>query len=184
MKTKILAIAGSLRSASLSRALVREAIELAPEGVTILTYELADIPLYNGDVDVDGGPEAVRRFKEAIGSADGLLIATPEYNYGIPGVLKNAIDWASRPGFKSVLARKPVAVMGVANGTAGAARALGQLKQVLLATLSLLYPAPELTLGSASSKFAEGRLTDDKDRQKLARLLGEFSSFIDQTRPR
>ena len=122
----ILAIPGSLRARSLNRAALRAAQTLTPPGVTLELVELADIPLYNGDIDNDGGPAPVRAFKQRITAADGLLIATPEYNYSIPGVLKNAIDWASRPAYKSPLAGKPVAMFGAAGGFVGGARALSQ----------------------------------------------------------
>src|SRR5262245_32672038 len=98
MAIEILGIPGSLRAASFNRALLRAAIELAPASMTITIFEgVGDIPLYNADVEANGDPEPVRAFKSAIDKASGLLIATPEYNYGVPGVLKNAIDWASRP---------------------------------------------------------------------------------------
>src|SRR5262245_65356032 len=99
----VLAFAGSLRRGSYNRALVRAAQEVAPPGMAIEIFEIAGIPLYNGDVEAAGDPEPVARFKQAIRAADGLLIATPEYNHGVPGVTKNAIDWASRPPRQSPL---------------------------------------------------------------------------------
>ena len=104
-----LGIAGSLRAASYNRGLIRAAIEAAPTGTRVIFYDLSDIPMFNSDVEAGGDPAAVAAFKRAIGAADALLIATPEYNHCVPGVLKNAIDWASRPPRSSVLTGKPVA---------------------------------------------------------------------------
>lgn len=177
--TKLLGIAGSLRERSVNKALLRAAAELCPEGVELTVYDLAPIPLYNGDLDVDGGPEPVRRFKAAIEAADGLLLATPEYNFGPSGVLKNAIDWASRPAFRSPLANKPVAIIGASPGAVGTARAQGQLKQIMLGTASLLYPTAEFLCGQAGSRFDdELRLTDEGTRERLVALLSGFSSWI------
>jgi chromate reductase len=108
----ILGIAGSLRRASFNRGLIRAAVGLAPAGLAVTVYDLGAIPMYNGDVEALGDPEPVTAFKRAIAGADALLIATPEYNHCVPGMLKNAIDWASRPARASVLTGKPVAIMG------------------------------------------------------------------------
>src|SRR2546423_4408600 len=138
---RVLGFAGSLRRASYNRALIAAAHQLAPPAITIDTFELDDIPLYNGDLDVDGvRPFEVDRFKQAIAAADALLVATPEYNYSVSGVLQNALDWASRPAMKSVLAGKPVAIMGASPGAIGTARAQQQLKLVLMGTMSLVMP--------------------------------------------
>lgn len=126
---RALGIPGSLRSGSYNRALLRAARELAPEGMGIDTFELHDVPPYNGDVEAEGDPRPVVALKQAIREADALLIATPEYNRGLPGVLKNAIDWASRPPLASPLARKPAAVMGASTGMGGTARAQEQLRR-------------------------------------------------------
>src|SRR5688572_23791882 len=119
-------IAGSLRKASLNRALLRSAQELAPANMEIRIFDrVGELPLYNEDVDKAGDPEPVAALKRAIADADALLIATPEYNQGVPGVLKNAIDWASRPPRGSVLAGKPTAIFGASPGVTGTARAQG-----------------------------------------------------------
>src|SRR4051794_12733755 len=115
-KLHLLAFAGSLRRRSFNRGLIRAAVEVVPAGIEIETFDLAPIPLYNGDVEEQGLPQPVADFKDKIRAADALLIATPEYNYSIPGVLKNAIDWASRPPTPSPLQRKPVALMGASAG--------------------------------------------------------------------
>ena len=176
---KILAIPGSLRARSLNRAALLTAQALAPAKVSIELASLADIPLYNGDLDVDGGPAPVRAFKRAIVEADGLLIATPEYNYGVPGVLKNAIDWASRPAYPSPLAGKPVAMIGVAAGGVGGARALAHLKLVMLGVLSEVFPYPETLIGAAHKKFDdELRLTDEPTRAHLERLVAAYGDWL------
>ena len=175
----LLGFAGSLREGSLNRAALLAAVDLAPEGTTIETLGLETIPLYNGDLDVDGGPEPVRTFKERIAQADGLLIVTPEYNYSIPGVLKNALDWASRPAYKSVLAHKPVAFFGASMSPLGTARAQSQLKHVLLGTLSEVFPYPEVLVGAAHKKFDEsGKLTDAATGEHIAKLLGAYSDWL------
>jgi chromate reductase len=139
-------------------------------------FGLHDIPMYNADIDTDGTrPHEVERLKQSIAGVDALLFATPEYNHGVPGVLKNAIDWASRPGGKSVLIGKPVAMMGAATGPVGTARAQQQLKLILLSTLSLVMPHPGVLVNLAADKFdAEGALTHEPTRQFLAKFLGEF----------
>ena len=130
----VLGFAGSLRKGSFNRMLLRAAVELAPPAMTIETIELDSIPLYNGDVEAQGDPEPVAEWKDAIRRADAILVVTPEYNYGIPGVLKNAIDWASRPPGKSVLNGKPAAIMGASPGGFGSVRAQLQLRQVFVFT--------------------------------------------------
>jgi chromate reductase, NAD(P)H dehydrogenase (quinone) len=127
----VIAFAGSLRRNSLNRALVRAARELAPEGLTIESLEIGGLPFYNGDVEAAGDPPAVTAFKDALRAADGVLIATPEYNDGIPGVLGTALDWGSRLPGRAPLSGKPVAVMGASPSQIGTARAQLHLRQVL-----------------------------------------------------
>jgi len=165
--TQLIGISGSLRNNSLNTALLASASELAPEGTTLRVASLASIPLYNGDLDIDGGPEPIRALKEQIGAADGLVLATPEYNYGIPGVLKNAIDWASRPAFRSVLA-----------GAVGTARAQAQLRQVLAGTLSEVFPHPDFLLANAHEKIQQGALVDEGSRVLLREMLERYVSWI------
>ena len=139
----VLGFAGSLRKGSFNRMLLRSAVELAPPGMTIDTFELDLIPLYNGDVEAQGNPEPVAEWKEAIHRADAILVVTPEYNYGVPGVLKNAIDWASRPPGKSVLNGKPAALMGASTGAFGSVRAQLQLRQAFVFTQTHAVLAPD-----------------------------------------
>ncbi len=120
---RILAIAGSLRQGSFNQGLLRAAQEVAPEWVEVQFFDIGQLPFFNEDVEASGDPEPVRRFKDAIATSNAVLIATPEYNGAVPGVLANAIDWASRPTGRSVLRNKPVALMGAVLGQSGSARA-------------------------------------------------------------
>jgi chromate reductase, NAD(P)H dehydrogenase (quinone) len=166
---RILGIAGSLRRASYNRGLIRAAMEGAPAGTVIDAFELAPIPLYNQDVEDVGEPDAVVAFKAAIAAADALLVATPEYNHGIPGVLKNAIDWASRPRVTSPLRDKSVAVMGASPGRGSTARAQAQLRDGFVFTGACVMPLPELLVGGAASHFDDdGNVTDPELRSRIA----------------
>jgi len=178
---RILAISGSLRAASRNTALLRAAAGLVPDGVELALNDISEIPLYNDDAPPS---EAVAALDAAIRDADGVLIATPEYNYGIPGVLKNAIDQASRPAYRSAFAHKPVAIVGAAGSTVGTARAQAHLKTVMLGMLAEVFPYPEFLLTRAHQRFdAEGRLTDEKTREILAALLEGFAEFIRRRAP-
>jgi chromate reductase len=165
---RVLGIAGSLRRASYNRGLIRAATEVAPAGIVIDVFELAPIPLYNQDVEDAGEPDAVVAFKRAIADADALLVATPEYNHGIPGVLKNAIDWASRPRVSSPLRDKSVAVMGASPGRGSTARAQAQLRDGFVFTGACVMPLPELLVGAAAAHFDEGgSVTDPELRARI-----------------
>jgi chromate reductase len=169
---EILGIAGSLRRGSYNRGLIRAAVELAPAGASVLPFDLIDLPLYNGDVEAEGDPTSVTAFKQAIARADALLIASPEYNHCVPGVLKNAIDWASRPARSSVLSGKAVAVMGASSGRGGTARAQSHLRDGLTYTNGLVLPLPEVLVPLAAEKFdGEGNLTDPATRAEIHDLL-------------
>ena len=176
---KVLGFVGSLRADSLNRALLRAAVELAPEGLTIEPFDLINIPLYNGDVEAGGDPEPVSRFKAAIRAADGVLLVTPEYNHGVPAVTKNAVDWASRPPRSAPLDRKPVAIIGASPGITGSARGQSQLRQAFEFTNSYCMPQPELLVFRAHEKFDEaGRLTDEATRTHLRRFLEAFHQWV------
>ncbi len=173
-----LGIAGSLRGASFNRGLIRAAIEAAPAGTSVVPYDLAQIPMFNADVEADGDPQAVAVFKRAIAAADALLIATPEYNHCVPGVLKNAIDWASRPARQSVLTGKPVAIMGASTGRGGTARAQAHLRDGLAYTNGFVLPLPEVLVDFASEKFGEdGSLTDDETQGEVRDLLVSLATW-------
>lgn len=174
-------VAGSLRQGSFNRALLRTAVELAPEGMTIKTHDIADIPPYNGDHEGDLTPAPVRAFKDAIREAQGLLIATPEYNYGVPGVLKNALDWASRPPNDTPLRHKPTAIMGASMGMAGTARAQLQLRQLFVFTQTPVVLAGEVLVARAQDKFdPSGRLHDEKTREVVKLLLAAFGEWAER----
>jgi len=169
---RILGFAGSLRSGSYNRALLRAATEEAPEGMTIETFDLAPIPLYNQDVEEKGDPGPVADFKAAIDRADGVLIAVAEYQHGISGVLKNALDWASRPPGSSVMEGKPVAMMGASPSPVGTARAHLQLRQTLNYLQAEMVLRPEVLVAHAREKFDEGgRFTDETGRRFMGELL-------------
>ncbi|HET9333846.1 MAG TPA: NAD(P)H-dependent oxidoreductase [Gemmatimonadota bacterium] len=176
---RVAGFAGSLRTASFNRALLRAAKELAPADMKIEIVEIGGIPVFNADLEAEGDPEPVAAFKQAVGAADGLLIATPEYNLGVPGVTKNVIDWASRPPRGSVLDGKPVAVMGATPGMGGTARGQSQLRQAFVFTNSYAMAQPEVLVRKASELFdSEGRLTDEATREHLAKFLVAFGAWI------
>ncbi|HEU4652017.1 MAG TPA: NAD(P)H-dependent oxidoreductase [Croceibacterium sp.] len=176
---RILGVAGSLRAGSFNRSLLRAAVELAPHDMTIEVFDLAVVPLYNGDVEAAGDPPGVAAFKQAIAAADGVLMATPEYNHGVPGVMKNAVDWASRPPREAPLGGKPVGLIGASPGITGTARGQSQLRQAFEFTNSYCMPQPELLVFKAHEKFdAEGRLTDSATGEYLARYLAAFAEWV------
>lgn len=176
---KILGIAGSLRKASYNRAALRAAQKLAPQEATIETFELDGIPGFNQDEERNPPPRVVE-LKRRIREADAILFVTPEYNYSIPGVLKNAIDWASRPYGDSAWNGKPVAIMGASIGLFGTARAQYHLRQCFV--FLNMYPVnhPEVMIGSAANRFdAQGNLTDEQSKKLITLLL---RNLVDQTR--
>ena len=181
----ILGISGSLRVASKNTALLRTAIELAPKELEFRIAPISTLPLFNEALTDDASLLPVTEFREAVSNADGVLIVTPEYNYGIPGPLKNAIDWASRPSYRSPFYHKPVGIIGASISVAGTARAQGQLKQVLLGMAAQVFPNPEFLLGTAAQKFDESNvLTDATTKEILAKFLGSFASWVDQVKPK
>jgi chromate reductase, NAD(P)H dehydrogenase (quinone) len=168
----VMAFAGSLRRASYNRGLVRAAAEVSPPGVRIDVFEIAAIPLYNQDVEDAGEPGSVVAFKRAISAADALLVATPEYNHGVPGVLRNALDWASRPRATSPLRDRPVAITGATPGSGSTARAQSQLRDAFVYTGACVLPQPELLVGGAASHFDEhGNVVDPALRDSLRELV-------------
>jgi chromate reductase len=167
----VLAICGSLRTGSYNRAALRTAIELRPQGMTIETGDISAFPLYNEDVRAQGFPPPVETLRRQIAAADALLFVTPEYNYSMSGVLKNAIDWASRPPDQP-FAGKPVAIMGAAAGMAGSGRAQYDLRRSCVFLDMHPLNKPEVLIGQAQTKFdAEGRLTDEVGRGLIRDML-------------
>jgi chromate reductase, NAD(P)H dehydrogenase (quinone) len=177
-EVRVLGIAGSLREGSYNRAGLRAAVELAPAGMTIETFDLAPIPLYNEDVKQQGFPPPVEALREQIRAADGLLIVTPEYNRSIPGVLKNAIDWASRPPHQP-FDGKPTAIFGVSPGTIATAVAQYHLRQCIGVLNALVLNTPSVMIGQAAGKFDDQlQLTDEPTREFIAKLLEALGAAV------
>ncbi|MGA3328384.1 MAG: NAD(P)H-dependent oxidoreductase [Terriglobia bacterium] len=173
----ILGIAGSLRKASFNRAALRAAQQLAPDGVSLEIFDLEGIPAFNQDEEAHL-PERVALFKQRIRAADAILIVTPEYNYSFPGVLKNAIDWASRPYGDSAWEGKPVALMGASVGAQGTSRAQYHLRQVFV--FLNMYPLnrPEVMITNASQRFDEkGNLKDEETKAHIQKLLAALVAW-------
>ncbi len=179
MALRIVGLSGSLRAGSWNTAVLRSAAELLPEGATLEIVPYQDVPLYNFDL---GEPEPVQRFKATLGAADALLIATPEYIHSVPGVLKNALDWASRPAGKGPLVGKPAAVLSASPGAVGGARAQQHLKAILLGGNTPVYAGAEVVVGAADKKIADGRLTDEATRQFLRTWLQGFVTWAERQR--
>jgi chromate reductase len=170
---RVLGIAGSLRKGSYNVALLRAAIELAPAGMEVRVYSrIGELPHYNADLESGSCPEPVSALREEFAASDAVLFVTPEYNYGVPGVLKNALDWASRPPTTTPLHGMPVGIMGAATGMVGTARAQLQLRQALVFTRSYPLAAPEVLVSRAQEKFDEkGTLHDETTRKFVAEYM-------------
>jgi chromate reductase len=179
---RVLGISGSLRKGSYNTSLLRAASELLPEDMTLETFDLSPIPLYNEDVRALGFPEPVRELRERIANADALLFATPEYNYSVSGVLKNAIDWASRPP-NPPLDSKPVAIMGATTGYFGTARAQLHLRQICVYCNMLPLNKPEVLVMRAQDKFdTSGRLVDETTRGFVRDILVALANWTTRLR--
>ncbi len=178
---RLLGISGSLRKKSYNTAALMAARALAPEGVQFETFELGSIPLYNEDVKAQGMPEAVVSLREKIAAADGLMIVTAEYNYSVSGVLKNAIDWASRPP-NQPFDGKPIAIMSASPGMLGGARAQYHLRQMFVFLNGRILNRPEVMIASAHTRFDdEGRLKDEPTRELIGKLV---MALVDAARGR
>ncbi|MFJ2363500.1 NADPH-dependent FMN reductase [Pseudomonas sp. NPDC087697] len=158
---QLLGISGSLRSQSTNTAVLKTLSNRLGDQAQMSLFALSDIPPYNADLEADTLPESVAALKEAIAHADGLIICSPEYNYGISGVLKNALDWASRPGFNSPLKNKPVLIMTSSPGVLGGVRAQSQLRETLSATLSRVISCPQIVIPGINQKIQDGRFVDE-----------------------
>lgn len=176
---RVLGLAGSLRRESYNRRLLRAAPALAPDGLEVATWDqLGSIPQFSEDVEAAGVPDPVLALRREVATADGLLIATPEYNQSIPGVLKNTVDWLSRRPERA-LNGKPSAIVGATPGPWGTRFAQRELRHVLHSTGSLVLPSPALFLRDAAAAFDDdGRLTDERARESLGRLLEAFVDWI------
>jgi chromate reductase len=181
---RILGISGSLRRGSYNSAALRAAQELAPQGMSIDVFDIAPIPLYNEDVRQQGFPAPVEELRRRLKEADGVLLVTPEYNYSIPGVLKNAIDWASRPP-EQPFDGKPIAIMGASPSALGTGRAQYHLRQCFVFLNGLVLNRPEVMIAQAQNRFdAEGKLTDQPTRDIIGALLTSFAAWVRRMRAR
>lgn len=176
----ILGISGSLRQQSYNTAALHACQQLLPPGVSLSVADIAPVPLYNDDVYRQGFPEAVRLLREQVRAADALLIATPEYNYSIPGVLKNAIDWISRPPSQP-FDGKPIALIGATPGGLGTSRSQYHLRQVFIGLNGRLLNRPEVFISGAPDKVDDhGRLTDEATLANLGKMLAALSAWAQQ----
>ncbi len=181
---RLLGISGSLRAASFNTSLLKAAQALAPEGVAIDIYGLHDLPLFNQDVEDQGDPPAVQAWKAAVRAADGLVFACPEYNAGITGVLKNAIDWASRGGgdTPAPLTGQIACIFGASPGMTGSARAQDQLRLILRRTVTQVAPIGEILVFQAHTKIIDGQLADERTREALRKHLAGVADAVRQWR--
>lgn len=177
----IVTLCGSLRKASINRAVMETLPELAPEGMRFVEApSFAEFPLYNGDLAAESGmPAGVEALGDAVREADGVVIVSPEYNYSMPGALKNAIDWLSRlpdPPFRM----KPVAIQSAAPGMIGGARMQYHLRQTLVFLDAIVFTRPEVFVSQAMQKIEDGRLTDQPSRDAISAQLAAFADFVDR----
>jgi chromate reductase, NAD(P)H dehydrogenase (quinone) len=175
---RLLGISGSLRRGSNSTAVLHSLAPLLDGRADFEILTLHEVPPYNADLEGDAMPEGARRLKQSIADADGLILCSPEYNYGMPGVLKNAIDWASRPGFASPLKGKPALIVTCAPGLFGGARAQAQIRDALAATLARPLSRPHLAIPAVDKKFADGRLADEPTLQLLSAGLDDLLAEV------
>ena len=181
-KVRILGFAGSLRKQSYNKAILAVATETVPDGSSLEVFDLEGIPPFNQDLELQP-PDKIKEFKARIRAADAILIATPEYNYSIPGVLKNAIDWASRPYGDNAFDGKPVAVMGASIGTLGTARAQYDLRRSFVFLNMLPLNQPEVMVSFAQDKVdSKGRVTDENTRKRIKELLESLVAWTRRTK--
>lgn len=175
-------ICGSLRKNSYNR-IIAQALTEMDDSVEFRWIEINDLPLFNEDLEINGDPETVTSFKSAIRDVDGIMIVSPEYNSGIPGVLKNALDWASRPAKSSVLSKKPVGIIGATPGGMGTAFAQMQTRQILEAMQAHVLPFQKVLISQVHEKIDSEQqvLTDEKTKRYLQRYLQQFMNWIDHT---
>ena len=179
---KVLGISGSLRKGSWNTSVLRAAQALAPPGMTIEIGEIGDIPLYNEDVRAAGLPPSVERLRKQITAADAVLLVSPEYNFSVPGVLKNAIDWASRPPDQP-FNEKPIAIMGASGGPVGTARMQYDLRKILGGLNAYVLSKPEVFIGQAGTKIDEaGNLTDETTKNFMRQQLEALAAWTDRMR--
>jgi chromate reductase, NAD(P)H dehydrogenase (quinone) len=181
---RILAIAGSLRQGSYNLGLLHAAEELAPEWIEVRYFDIGQLPFFDENVEAAGDPEPIRRFKEAIAASNAVLIAAPEYNGAVPGVLANAIDWASRPSGRSVLRNKSVAVMGAVLGRSGSANAQATLRGVLGRIGAIVVPDPQVLVPRASRLFDEQvDVRDEGTSEEIRQLVEAVAHWCRRVQP-
>jgi len=179
---KVLGICGSLRKASLNMAALRACKELMPAGMSMTIAQIGEIPMYNQDIFDAGIPQPAKRFYDDVAAADGVLIATPEYNFSVTPLLKNAIDWVSKMP-NQPFNNKPIALFSASQGPLGGARVQYELRKILVQLWGLVLPRPEVFIGAAPSKFdKDGKLTDETTRKFLVDLLAGFKPWIERMR--
>lgn len=179
--TKLVAISGSLRKGSFNTALLRAALAMAPEGVEIVEGLIHGIPLYDGDVEAESGiPDAVTRLKDRVAEADGVLLFTPEYNNGIPGVFKNAIDWMSRPSsdIERVFAGKPFAITGASPGNFGTLLSQEAWLPVMRTLGTVPWFGAKLMVSRAGTVFQDGKIVDEATEKRLRAFIAGFAAFV------
>jgi chromate reductase len=177
-KFKLLGLSGSIRRESFCKAVLETIRERVAADIAVTNFDLEPIPPYNQDLDDENGwPPSVRALRQAIIAADGLIAITPEYNHGMSGILKNAVDWVSRPGYESILKDKPVAVMSLSSSGRGGVRAQSQMHDTFLSTVSRITPGRQIALTNPGKKIAGGRVTD---ANTLLILLRGVDVLIDE----
>lgn len=174
----ITGIAGSLRSASYSRTVLQSIAALLPAGTRFDTIDIGTLPHYNEDLDKTAVPEAVARSRAQVAASDAVIIVTPEFNHGLPGVLKNTLDWLSRPAFKSCFIHKPVMFATISPGALGGVRTQSNLREALASMLCRLVPLPEIAVTHVGAKVAEARLTDEPTLTHINQVLETFLANI------
>ena len=175
---RLLGLSGSIRRDSTNTAILRTLAEKLTNKASLTLFPLDDIPLYNGDLEGERLPQPVRALKDAIAKSDGIVLCSPEYNHGMPGVLKNALDWASRPGFASPLKNKPALIMTSSPGYIGGARAHAQLRETLAAALARVVARPQVTIASVLEKMVDGKLVEESTLNFCSGALKDLLSEI------
>lgn len=176
----IVAMCGSLRKDSLNRKLMNEIIRQAEDKWHVKEAEIGELPLFNEDIEAEGDPESVRSFRQKLNEADGVLIVTPEYNAGIPGGLKNALDWASRSPKEFSIKNLPVAIAGASNGNVGTALSQMQVRQILTNMNANIMTNPKIIASRYQTKIdpESGRLTDEATEKQLDKFIDGFTKFV------
>jgi chromate reductase len=183
LKPRLLGLSGSLRKGSYNTAILAALAELIAPKATLELFRLHDIPLYDQDIDTAAPPASVAALRAAVAAADGVVIASPEYNAGMSGVLKNALDWASRPYAQSTLTGKPVLTLTASPASTGGARAQAQLNETLLAIAAQIVLRPQAVIGSAKEKMADGKFVDSKSLSFLSAGIDDLLRDISRGKP-